>query len=66
MARPARGLFDQRLSSMGLGGENLLTNSSFALSRETRQGGILSFWSRSARSSFAGREEALSLVLRHD
>ena len=55
------GLFDQGLNSMGLGGQNLLTSSSFALSRETRQGGILSFWSRGARSSFAGREEALSL-----
>ena len=61
MATPAGGLFDQGLSSMGLGGQNLLTSSSFALSRETRQGGILSFWSRGARSSFAGREEALSL-----
>ena len=61
MAGPAGGLFDQGLSSMGLGGENLLTSSSFALTRETRQGGILSFWSRGARSSFAGREEALSL-----
>ena len=61
MAGPAGGLFDQGLRSMGLGGENLLTNSSFALTRETRQGGILSFWSRGARSSFAGREEALSL-----
>ena len=49
------------LGSMGLGGENLLTSSSFALTRETRQGGILSFWSRGARSSFAGGEEALSL-----
>ena len=29
--------------------------------RETRQGGILSFWSRGARSSFASGEEALSL-----
>ena len=46
---------------MGLGGENLLTSLSIALTRETRQGGILSFWSRGARSSFAGREEALSL-----
>ena len=46
------GLFDQGLNSMGLGGQNLLTSSSFALSRETRQGGILSFWSRGARSSF--------------
>ena len=61
MAGPDGGLFDRGLSSMGLGGENLLTRSSFALTRETRQGGILSFWSRGARSSFAGREEALSL-----
>ena len=61
MAGPAGGLFDRGLSSMGLGGENLLTSSSFALTRETRQGGILSFWSRGARSSFAGGEEALSL-----
>ena len=61
MARSSGGLFDRGLSSMGLGGEHLLTSSSFALTRETRQGGILSFWSRGARSSFAGREEALSL-----
>ena len=61
MAGPDGGLFDRGLRSMGLGGENLLTNSSFALTRETRQGGILSFWSRGARSSFAGREGALSL-----
>ena len=61
MAGPAGGLFDRGLRSMGLGGEHLLTRSSFALTRETRQGGILSFWSRGARSSFAGREEALSL-----
>ena len=61
MAGPDGGLFDRGLPSMGLGGEHLLTRSSFALTRETRQGGILSFWSRGARSSFAGREEALSL-----
>ena len=61
MARSSGGLFDRGLSSMGLGVEHLLTSSSFALTRETRQGGILSFWSRGARSSFAGREEALSL-----
>ena len=61
MAGPDGGLFDRGLRSMGLGGERLLTSSSFALTRETRQGGILSFWSRGARSSFAGREEALSL-----
>ena len=61
MAGPDGGLFDRGLRSMGLGVENLLTSSSFALTRETRQGGILSFWSRGARSSFAGREGELSL-----
>ena len=47
--------------SMGLGGGNLLTGSSFVFNRETRQGGMLSFWSRGARSSFAGREGPLGL-----
>ena len=47
--------------SMGLGGGNLLTGSSFAFNRETRQGGFLSFWSRGERSSFAGREGALRI-----
>ena len=46
---------------MGLGGDSLLTGSAFALNRETRHGGILSFWSRGAQSHFTGREEALSL-----
>ena len=45
---------------MGLGGGDPLTGSSFAMNRETR-GGILSFWSRGARSHFGGREGALSL-----
>ena len=49
------------LLQMGLGGGDLLTGSSFALNRETRHGGILSFWSRGARSSFHGREGALAL-----
>ena len=39
----------------------MLTGSDVALTRETRHGGILSFWSRGARSSFAGHEGALSL-----
>ena len=47
------------LRSMGLGGD-LLTGSDFALNRETL-GGILSFWSRGARSHFAGREGTLGL-----
>ena len=61
MAGPDGGLFDHGLSSMGLGGGNLLTGSSFAFNRKTRQGGMLSFWSRGARSSFAGREGPLGL-----
>ena len=46
----------------GLGGGDVLTGSAFALNRETRHGGILSFWSRGARSYFSGREGALSLA----
>ena len=61
MAGPAGGLFDGGLASMGLGGGNLFTGSSFAVTRETRQGGLLSFWSRAAQSSFAGRERTLGL-----
>ena len=49
------------LLQMGLGGGDLLTGSAFAMNRETRHGGILSFWSRGAQSHFAGREGALSL-----
>ena len=45
---------------MGLGGGDVLTGSAVAVNRETH-GGILSFWSRGARSSFSGREGALSL-----
>ena len=41
MAGPDGGLFDRGLPSMGLGGGNLLTGSSFAFTRETRQGGLL-------------------------
>ena len=49
------------LLRMGLGGGDVLTGSAFALNRETRHGGILSFWSRGAQSRFSGREGALSL-----
>ena len=49
------------LLRMGLGGGDVLTGSDFALARETRHGGILSFWSRGAQSRFSGREGALSL-----
>ena len=55
-----RGLTGRGLLDRGLGGGDVLTGSAFALTRETR-GGILSFWSRGARSHFAGQEGALSL-----
>ena len=48
------------LLRMGLAGGDLLTGSEFALNRESR-GGIFSFWSRGARSHFAGREGTLGL-----
>ena len=47
--------------SMGLEGDRLLQGSSFALDRATASGGILSFWSRSAQSSFYGQDGALAL-----
>ena len=46
---------------MSLGHGSLLTGSEFALNRVTKTGGILSFWSRSAQSSFQGREGVLAL-----
>ena len=58
---PAGGLDRGRLLRMSLGGGDVLTGSDFALGRETRHGGILSFWSRGAQSRFSGREGALSL-----
>ena len=60
-ARSPGELFDGGLPSMGFGGEQLLTGSSFAVTRETRRGGLLSFWSRGAQSSFAGRAQTLGL-----
>ena len=58
---PDGGLKGRGLLDMGLGGGDILTGSAFSLNRETRSGGILSFWSRGAQSHFAGREGALSL-----
>ena len=49
------------LLEMGLGGGDVLTGSAFALNREIRRGGVVSLWSRGARSRFSGREGALSL-----
>ena len=43
-----------------LPGGDLLSGSEFELNRE-RHGGVFSVWSRSARSSFGGRQGALSL-----
>ena len=43
-----------------LPGGDLLSGSAFELNRE-RHGGVLSVWSRGARSSFGGRQGALSL-----
>ena len=60
MAGSDRSLTGRGLLAMGLGDGDLLTGSAVALTRETR-GGILSVWSRWARSHFAGREGALSL-----
>ena len=46
---------------LGLGTGSLTEGSSFALNRATSGGGILSFWSRSASSSFQGRDGLLAL-----
>ena len=48
-------------AGMNLGGDRLLGGSSFALNRATSSGGVLSFWSRSAQSSFYGQDGALAL-----
>ena len=46
---------------LDMGGGHLPSGSAFAVNRETRQGGVLSFWSRGSQSSFVGREGALGL-----
>lgn len=61
MAGSSGGARDQGLASMGLGGPSLITGSAFELNRETGQGGIHSFWSRGAQSSFFGQDGALGL-----
>ena len=40
---------------------DVLSGSSFTLNRATDRGGMLSIWSRGARTSFSGREEDLGL-----
>ena len=57
---PADGMHGGGLfGSMGMGA-GVFSDSEFELNRESR-GGILSVWSRSSRSHFAGLEDALSL-----
>ena len=47
---------------LGFGGrDQLLGGSGFALNRATSTGGVLSFWSRSASSSFYGQDGTLAL-----
>ena len=60
MADRHEGLNGGGLLQTGLGG-GVLTGSAFALNRETRNGGILSFWSRNAQSQFSGQDGTLSL-----
>ena len=60
-AGPDGGFDRSRLLRRGFGGGDMLTGSAFALNRQTRHGGILSFWSRGAQSHFFGRDGALSL-----
>ena len=58
---PHGGLGGGGLLDSAFGGGDVLTGSAFALNRRTRAGGIVSFWSRSAQSHFAGREGLLAL-----
>ena len=55
------GLSGGSLLRLGFGAGDPLTGSGFSLNRGTRHGGVLSLWSRGARSHFTGREGALSL-----
>ena len=50
-----------RVLRTGVGVGDLLTGSAFELNRETGQGGVLSLWSRGARTQFAGREGRVAL-----
>ena len=49
------------LLQMAAGNGDLLGGAAFTLDRETSNGGTLSFWSRTAQSSFQGREGVLAL-----
>ena len=56
------GLHQDAGFGFGMGGpDQVLQGSGFALNRATKTGGVLSFWSRSAQSSFYGQDGALAL-----
>ena len=57
--RPRGGSVGSLTSSLTSG--DLLTGSSWTVNRQTKQGSLLSFWSRGARASFVGREQDLGL-----
>ena len=57
--RPRGGGMGSLTSSLTSG--DLLTGSSLMVNRQTKQGSLLSFWSRGARASFVGREQDLGL-----
>ena len=58
---PVGGLNGGGLLQMASAVADGLAGSVLAFNRETRHGGTLSFWSRGARSHFAGRDGVLSL-----
>ena len=60
--RPGAGAHQQNgMTGLGFSQGQVLTGSSFALNRGTKNGGVLSVWSRSAQSRFHGREGLLAL-----
>ena len=60
--RPGAGAHQQNgMTGLGFSQGQVLTGSNFALNRGTKNGGVLSVWSRSAQSRFHGREGLLAL-----
>ena len=60
--RPGAGAHQQNgMTGLGFSQGQVLTGSSFAMNRGTKNGGVLSVWSRSAQSRFHGREGLLAL-----
>ena len=62
-AAPQRPMQPGQEAGMGAGytRSTMLAGSGFAMNRGTKNGGVLSFWSRSAQSRFHGREGVLAL-----